>query len=86
MNTEYTIRRMPRTLRVGHGSIGARLAVLQQDTGIRRYRHFGPLYVTWADVPPQHISGTMRYLVARLLPISQDSVKAAMAIPVNLPA
>lgn len=78
--------RMPRTLRVGHGSIGERLAVLQKDTGVRRYRHFGPLYVTWAEVRPQHISGIMRYLAVRLSPVFEDPAKPAMAIPINLPA
>lgn len=78
--------RLPRTLRVGHGAIGRRLADLQKDSGIRRYRHFGPLYVTWAAVPAQHIHGVMRYLAVRLAPVFEDPTQAAMAIPVNLPA
>jgi hypothetical protein len=78
--------RMPRTLRIGHGAIGQRLAVLQQDPGVRRYRHFGPLYVTWTKVQPQHIHGVMRYLAVRLSPVFEDPARPAAAIPVNLPA
>ena len=46
----------------------------------------GPIYVTWAQVPPGISDGVMRFLAGRLMPVFEDRPSRTPAIPANLPA
>jgi hypothetical protein len=77
--------RRPRTLRLGYGRIAERVGALKRDPALLRYRTAGPLYVTWAAVPPHLMDGVGRYLAGRMMPVFEDRVRPAAAIPANLP-
>jgi hypothetical protein len=75
----------PRTLRLGYGRIAERVGALQRDASLLRYRSAGPLYVTWAALPQDMTDGVVRFLAGRMMPVYEDRVRAAPAIPANLP-
>lgn len=75
----------PRTLHLGYGPIADRIEQLRRNEALMRYRQFGPLYVTWAAVPPRSIDGIVRFLAGRLMPVHEDRVRMTPAIPANLP-
>jgi hypothetical protein len=77
--------RRPRTLRLGYGRIAERVGALKRDPVLLRYRSAGPLYVTWAALPPDLTDGVVRFLAGRMMPVYEDRVRPTAAIPANPP-
>ena len=75
----------PRTIRVGYGPLAGRLSAHRSETGLLRYRQFGPLYVSWAAVPETSMQGVAKFVGSRLRPTFEDRLALAVAIPASLP-
>jgi hypothetical protein len=79
------IQRLPvgyRTIWVGQGSIGDRLAdhMRQPSISARPY-----LLVTWAETDPAQTDGIQKYLIDALHPVEGETIPVVEPIEVNLP-
>ena len=74
------------TVRVGQGVVRSRLSSHRTNPMIQRYDHiYGPLYVSWAEVPKHCRNGVERYLGLMLKPAVGRLFPAVDPIKVNLP-
>jgi hypothetical protein len=74
----------PATVRIGQGTIRARLAEHRGDPAIQKFTDLG-LFVTWATVPSESRAGVENFLADRLKPIVGERFPDVVPIAVNLP-
>ncbi len=74
----------PKTVYVGKGNIASRIQAHRNERNITQYLPNG-LFVTWAKVPAASQDGVESYLIQALKPLQNQSVPAAIPVPVNHP-
>lgn len=76
----------PRIVRVGHGNIASRLTAHRMNHQIMRFGDYGPVMVTWADLPDlNRREGVTRYLTEEFLPLIKDRVPEVAPILASSP-
>lgn len=75
----------PRTIRLGQGYIGQRLANHRLDNVVMAYQAQGTYYASWITPPAGYLDGIERYLANTLRPLVGDAFPDAVPIEVNLP-
>ena len=76
----------PRIVRIGQGNIAERLRSHLTNLQIMRFKDYGPLMVTWAQVDnPQICEGIQRYLAEQFKPAIKERMPELPAIAAASP-
>lgn len=81
----WQISPVPRTIRLGQGYIGQRLATHRKDKAVMAYHTSGVYYASWIIPPAAFLDGIERYLAEKLRPLVGDAFPDVAPIAVNLP-